>query len=83
MDKDIMHINAVNSICDGYVSGKVSSAFYKVNKKSGNIVKEIVPENFVTPSKGAIDELYKVTLKIERIFDKYQDIEWTIRNSKI
>jgi phosphoenolpyruvate synthase/pyruvate phosphate dikinase len=71
MDKDIMHINAVNGICDDYVSGKVSSAFYKINKKSGDILEEIVPEGFATPSKDVIAELYKVTLKIERIFDKY------------
>lgn len=83
MDKDIMHINAVNGICDSYVSGKVSSAFYKINKKSGNILEEIDPENFVTPSKSIIDRLYKITLKIERIFDKYQDIEWTISHNNI
>ncbi len=83
MDKDIMHINVVKGLCDDYVSAKVSSAFYKVNKKTGEILEERTPENFIAPSKDIIDSLCEVTLKIERIFDKYEDIEWTIRNNKI
>ncbi|MBZ9636426.1 PEP/pyruvate-binding domain-containing protein [Clostridium sp. FP1] len=83
MDKDIMHINVVNGICDEYVSGKVSSAFYEINKKTGEILEQRIPENFLKPSKDRIDRLYEITLKIERIFGKYQDIEWTIRDNKI
>ncbi|MCB2311739.1 hypothetical protein LGL55_10795 [Clostridium tagluense] len=83
MDKDVMHINVVNGICDEYVSGKVSSAFYKINKKTGEIIEERIPETFLKPSKDMIDRLYEITLKIEGIFGKYQDIEWTIRHNKI
>ncbi|MCM1992233.1 PEP/pyruvate-binding domain-containing protein [Oceanirhabdus seepicola] len=83
MDKDTMHINAVNGLCDDYVSGKASSAFYKINKKTGEVLDERIPENFHTPSKDIIDRLYEITLKIERIFGKYQDIEWTISDNKI
>ncbi|MCB2296965.1 PEP/pyruvate-binding domain-containing protein [Clostridium tagluense] len=83
MDKDVMHINVVNGICDEYVSGKVSSAFYKINKKTSEILEQRIPENFLKPSKDMIDRLYEITLKIERIFGKYQDIEWTIGDNKI
>ncbi|MGH4124198.1 MAG: PEP/pyruvate-binding domain-containing protein [Clostridium sp.] len=57
MDKDIMHINAVNGLCDDYVSGKVSSAFYKINKKTGEMLEERIPENFLKPSRNIIDSL--------------------------
>ncbi len=83
MDKDIMHINVVNGLCDDYVSGRVSSAFYKINKKTGEIIDERIPENTLAPPKDIIDRLYEITLKIEKIFGRYQDIEWTIRNNKI
>ncbi|WP_180964070.1 PEP/pyruvate-binding domain-containing protein [Haloimpatiens massiliensis] len=83
MNEDIMHINAVNGLCDNYVSGKASSAFYKINKKNGEILDKKIPENFLSPSKNIIKRLYEITLKIERIFGKYQDVEWTITNDKI
>lgn len=83
MDRDIMHINVVEGLCDNYVSGRSSSAFYKINKKTGDILDESIPEKFLSPSKDSIGRLYKVTLKIEKIFGKYQDIEWTIRDNKI
>ncbi len=83
MDKGIMHINAVNGICDNYVSGKSISGLYKINKKTGEILQEKIPEDFISPSKDIIQRLYGITLKIEAIFGKYQDIEWTISDNKI
>ncbi|MBU3146359.1 PEP/pyruvate-binding domain-containing protein [Clostridium sp. CF012] len=83
MDKDIIHINAVNGLCDAYVTGKVSSAFYKINKKTGEMLEERIPEYFLAPSNDIVNRLYEITLKIEGIFGKYQDIEWTIRHNEI
>lgn len=83
MDKDSMHINVVNGLCDDYVSGKASSAFYKINKKTGEILDERIPENLLIPSRDIIDRLYDMTLRIEKIFGRHQDIEWTIRDNKI
>lgn len=83
MDTDIMHINIVNGLCEDYVSGKVNSAFYKISRKTAEIIEESVPENFASPSKEIINRLYEITLRIEGIFGKYQDIEWTIRENSI
>lgn len=83
MEKDIMHINVVNGLCENYVSGKADSAFYKINKKTGEIMEERFPDKFEPLTKDIINSLYERTLKIEHIFKKYQDIEWTIKGNTI
>lgn len=83
MNKDMMHINAVNGLCDDYVSGKLESAFYKINKSTGEIIENRIPENFLALSNDTVDELYKITLKIEKIFNEYEDIEWTMKDGEI
>lgn len=83
MNKDIININIVNGLCNDYVSGKLPSAFYKINKRTGEILENRIPKSFLSISRDILDELYKSTLKIEGIFDEYEDIEWTIKNGQI
>lgn len=83
MDKNVMHINAVKGLCEDYVSGKLNSAFYKINRKTAEILEERIPDGFIPTPKDMIHRLYESTLKIEKIFGKYQDIEWTILDNKI
>lgn len=83
MDEEVMHINAVKGLCEDYVSGKVNSAFYKISKKSGEILEERLPRESSGMSKDLINKLYQCTLIIEKNFGKYQDIEWTMRNKDI
>lgn len=83
MDKSKMHINIVKGLCDNYVSGKEVSAFYAISKQTGQILEERIPDKFDNPSKKLLDRLSNITLEIERIFCKYQDIEWTVNNNEI
>ena len=83
MDEEVMHINAVNGICEDYVSGKTNSAFYKISKKCGDILEEKLPDGSNFLSKDLVKKLYECTLRIEKTFGKYQDIEWTIKNKDI
>lgn len=83
MNHEVMNLNVVNGICDNFVSGKKSSAFYKVHKKTGEILEERLPVDFSGLSQENLKELYEVTLSVENIFGKPQDIEWTIREDKI
>lgn len=83
MDEEIMHINAVIGLCEDYVSGKVNSAFYKISKRSGEILEERLPKGNSSIPRDMINKLYECALRIEKIFGKYQDIEWTIRNNQI
>lgn len=83
MDDEVMNLNVVNGICDNFVSGKKSSAFYKVHKNTGEILEERLPNGFSELSKENLKELQEVTLTIENIFKKPQDVEWTIRENKL
>lgn len=83
MDEEVMHINAVKGLCEDYVSGKANSAFYKIYKKCGAILEEKLPKGSNFLPKNLVNELYECTLRIEKTFGKYQDIEWTIRNKDI
>lgn len=83
MDEEVIHINAVKGLCEAYVSGKVNSDFYKISKKSGEILEERLSRDSSGVSKDLINKLYQCTLRVEKTFGKYQDIEWTMRNKDI
>lgn len=83
MDDEVINLNVVNGICDNFVSGKKSSAFYKIHKNTGEVLEERLPHGFSELSKENLKELYEATLTIENIFNKPQDIEWTVRENKL
>lgn len=83
MDENVMHVNAVSGLCENYVSGKAISAFYKLNKRTGEILEKRIPEDFYPISDDTLYRLYESTLRIEKIFSNHQDIEWTIKDNTI
>ncbi|MDT8716558.1 hypothetical protein IAI10_07810 [Clostridium sp. 19966] len=83
MDKNMMHMNIVEGTCNNYVDGRAESIFYKVNKETGALVEKNLPEGMREPNIDVINRLYEKTIQVERIFNTYQDIEWTIKNGDI
>ena len=83
MDKDVMHINIVNGICENYVSGKTKAAFYRVNRHDATIIEKKIPRDMMQPSKNLIILLYESVLRIEKIFGFYEDIEWTFKEGQL
>ncbi|WP_291580358.1 PEP/pyruvate-binding domain-containing protein [Clostridium sp. UBA6640] len=83
MNENFMHINAVNSICDDFVSGKIPSSLYSIRKKDGSIVEKKIPENTNILPLEYIENLYETTLNIEKFMKEKVDVEWTITEGEL
>lgn len=83
MNSEIICINFVEGICEKYVSGKASSSLYKIDKFTGKEVSKVVSDEVRSIPAQLLEKLYNKTLKIEKIFGCFQDVEWTIQNEEI
>ena len=81
--KNKVIIEAAQGLGENVVSGLVNPQKLIFNKKTGKII-----EGFQGPDKPVLtpkqaNQLFKLAMKIEKIFKKPQDIEWAIQNNKI
>jgi phosphohistidine swiveling domain-containing protein len=83
MNSDTICINAVNGICENFVSGESPSSLYKIDKFTGKEKTKQVSEGSPELSIKQIKKLSNISLGIESMFNCYQDIEWTIREDDI
>lgn len=70
-DKDIMVISGANSICQDFVDGKGEVFRHRINKNRPVIHDEV------------LQVLITESLKIEKLFNCPQDIEWTYANGEL
>jgi len=83
MNFETVCINIVSGTCENYVSGKISSSLYKLDKQTGREISSIIVTDSPEPSSKILERLFHKTLEVEEIFKCFQDIEWTIHNNEL
>jgi pyruvate,water dikinase len=81
IEKQMMVIEVVTGLCDKLVLGQVSPLRYNLSRQSGDIQNQAGASFEFDAS--LIKSIYQVSMEIERLFAKPQDIEFVVENRRV
>lgn len=82
-DRNAIIIEATEGLGEQVVSGSVDSQKYVLDKTTSDPLECILGFAPSVLSTKELDQLFETALKIEKLYNKPQDIEWAIQNNKL
>ncbi|MHB8130099.1 MAG: PEP/pyruvate-binding domain-containing protein [Mobilitalea sp.] len=83
MNEQILQLNAVDSICADFEGSTFPSVLYSIDKESGLVVDTNRQVGAPEVDGDILELVRKMALRIEQIFGKNQDVEWTYVSGKV
>lgn len=83
MQESLLQVTAVDSICSDFENNSKPSALYSMDKLSGEIRSETIPEGAPVLTYQLLHQLRELAVTTERLFGNYLDIEWTYAQDKL
>ena len=83
--RDHVVIEAVFGLGEGVVSGLITPNHYVIDRNSGSLVREFIPEQSAARvlSHAQLNRLRDLGLRLEEFFGAPQDVEWCIRGNEL
>ena len=76
-------LNVVSGLNDALVSGDVTPNFYRLSKVTGSVLEQQIHSAASILPQKLLETLTENALRVEKLYGRHQDLEWTIRDQQI